>query len=63
MLLLLSDERCLDHTAGTGHPERPDRLRAAIQGVEASGVVDAIDAATPREATDDEIGRIIGAEG
>ena len=58
MLLLLSDERCLDHTAGTDHPERPDRLRAAIQGIEASGVADAIDAATPREATDDEIVRV-----
>lgn len=58
VLLLLSDERCLDHTAGTGHPERPDRLRAAIEGIEVSGVADAIDAATPRKATDDEIVRV-----
>ncbi|MEO0493913.1 MAG: histone deacetylase [Actinomycetota bacterium] len=55
MLLLVSDERCLEHTAGSFHPERPDRLRAALAGVGESGVVDAIDAVTPRLVTDDEI--------
>lgn len=55
VLLLVSDERCLDHTAGRSHPERPDRLRAAMEGVEASGVTDALDRRTPRLITDDEI--------
>ncbi|HAB57091.1 MAG: hypothetical protein CL433_10800 [Acidimicrobiaceae bacterium] len=55
VLLLVSDERCLEHTAGTFHPERPDRLRAAMAGVAESGVVDAIEARLPRLVTDDEI--------
>lgn len=55
VLLLVSDERCLEHTAGTSHPERPDRLRAAMAGVAESGVVDAVDARLPRLVTDDEI--------
>ena len=58
MLLLLSDERCLDHVAGSTHPERPDRLRAALDGVQRSGVVDAIDPAVPRMVRDDEILRV-----
>ena len=55
VLLLVSDERCLEHTAGTSHPERPDRLRAAMAGVAESGVVDAVDTRLPRLVTDDEI--------
>ena len=55
VLLLVSDERCLEHTAGTSHPERPDRLRAAMAGVAESGVVDAVAARLPRLVTDDEI--------
>jgi acetoin utilization deacetylase AcuC-like enzyme len=58
VLLVLSDERCLDHVAGTNHPERPDRLRAALEGIERSGVADALDRATPRAVRDDEILRV-----
>ena len=58
VLLVLSDERCLDHVAGTNHPERPDRLRAAMQGIDRSGVLDAVDRAVPREVTDDEVLRV-----
>lgn len=32
-LLLLSNERCLDHLTGAGHPERPARLGALTDGV------------------------------
>ena len=32
--LLLTDERMLEHDAGRGHPERPDRLRAAVDGLD-----------------------------
>jgi acetoin utilization deacetylase AcuC-like enzyme len=34
-LLLVTHERCLEHVAGSQHPERPDRLRAAWAGIEA----------------------------
>jgi acetoin utilization deacetylase AcuC-like enzyme len=33
--LLLSHPACLDHLTGAGHPERPDRLRAVEQALEA----------------------------
>ncbi|MEM8705725.1 MAG: histone deacetylase [Actinomycetota bacterium] len=58
MLLLVSDERCLEHTAGVNHPERPDRLRAAMAGVAVSGVADAVEALPPRPVLDDEILRV-----
>jgi acetoin utilization deacetylase AcuC-like enzyme len=32
--LLLSHPACLDHQTGSGHPERPDRLRAVEQALE-----------------------------
>jgi acetoin utilization deacetylase AcuC-like enzyme len=37
-LLYVTHEDCLLHDPGRGHPERPDRLRAAWAGLEASGV-------------------------
>ena len=32
-MLVITDERFLDHDTGYRHPERPDRLRAALAGV------------------------------
>ena len=32
---MITDERFLDHDTGSRHPERPDRLRAALAGVSA----------------------------
>ena len=32
-VLIITDERCLYHDAGPFHPERPERLRAALDGV------------------------------
>ena len=32
-MLVITDERFLDHDTGRWHPERPDRLRAALAGV------------------------------
>ena len=32
-MLVITDERFLDHDTGRRHPERPDRLRAALAGV------------------------------
>ncbi len=37
-LLYVTHEDCLLHDPGRGHPERPDRLRAAWAGLETSGV-------------------------
>ncbi|MDG2025567.1 MAG: histone deacetylase [Acidimicrobiales bacterium] len=55
MLALVTDERCAAHVAGTNHPERPDRLHAAIDGVARSGVLDAVESFAPRAATVDEL--------
>ena len=33
--MLITHERCLEHVAGSQHPERPDRLKAAWAGVQA----------------------------
>ncbi len=37
---LIYDERFLEHKTGTGHPERPDRLRAMMRGLEDAGFLD-----------------------
>ena len=55
VLLVVTDERCADHMAGTNHPERPDRLRAAIDGVVQSGVHEAVELMSPRPAGDTEL--------
>ncbi len=34
-MLVVTDERCLQHDTGVRHPERPERLTAALQGVAA----------------------------
>jgi len=62
VLLVVTDERCADHMAGTNHPERPDRLHAAIDGVVRSGVRDAVELMAPRPAVDDDLARVHAAE-
>lgn len=37
---LFYDPRFLDHKTGTGHPERPDRLRALMKGLGDAGLLD-----------------------
>lgn len=37
-VLLITDERMLEHDAGVGHPERPDRLRAILDRLAAEPV-------------------------
>ena len=58
VLLVVTHERCADHTAGSNHPERPDRLWAALDGVAQAGFDDAIEYLTPRMATDAELGLV-----
>ncbi len=43
------------HDAGAGHPEHPDRLRAALAGIESLGLGDDLVRVEPRAATIDEI--------
>ena len=50
-LLLASHPQFELHLTGRGHPERPERLRAVAEGVEASGVVEAIDHLEPTPAS------------
>ena len=45
----ITHEACLQHLAGSGHPERPERLRAFAAGVKASGVEVKSIAALPAE--------------
>ncbi|MYB04638.1 MAG: histone deacetylase [Acidimicrobiaceae bacterium] len=54
-MLVITDERFLDHDTGYRHPERPDRLRAALAGV---GDVDTellAGGSSPRPAERDEL--------
>ena len=54
-LLVESSAACLGHEAGPGHPERPARVVAAVQGIEAAGLGDAVVWAEPRPATVEEL--------
>ncbi|MBI2709850.1 MAG: histone deacetylase [Actinobacteria bacterium] len=57
-LLYLTDPRFLDHDTGRGHPERPARLGAVAQGIDAAGLREAIVPAEPRRATRDDLERV-----
>jgi acetoin utilization deacetylase AcuC-like enzyme len=54
-VLLVADERFLDHDVGAGHPERPQRLGAVLDGVVAAGLGDDVIPAAPRPATLEEL--------
>ena len=58
VLLVVTDERCIDHSAGRNHPERPDRLVAALDGVAQAGIDDALRWAVPTAATFDDLARV-----
>jgi acetoin utilization deacetylase AcuC-like enzyme len=46
------------HDTGTGHPERRDRVRASLAGIEAAGLTDAVVALAPRRALTEELARV-----
>lgn len=52
-ILMFADERLADHRPPSGHPERPERLAAAIDGVNAAGFGDALLWRQPNEAPTD----------
>jgi acetoin utilization deacetylase AcuC-like enzyme len=56
--LLLTHDRYLDHDLGRGHPERPDRLRAVLAGIEQAGLGDGVVRRAPRPATAAELERV-----
>ncbi len=58
MLVVVTDEPADRHVTGPGHPERPDRLRAALSGIESAGISDAVVHLDPRPATDTELQRV-----
>jgi acetoin utilization deacetylase AcuC-like enzyme len=62
VLLVVTDERCADHVAGRSHPERPDRLWAAMEGVRGAGVTDALEMMVPSKVADSDLARVHTAE-
>ena len=54
-MLVITDERFLDHDTGSRHPERPDRLRAALAGVTAVDSELLSDGCAPRRAERSEL--------
>ena len=54
-MLVITDERFLDHDTGYRHPERPDRLRAALAGVADVDAELLAEGRSPRRAERDEL--------
>ena len=54
-MLVVTDDRCLEHDTGSFHPERPDRLRAAVSGVAAVDPALVDGSVAPRSASRDEL--------
>ena len=59
---LYDDPVFLEHDAGAGHPERPERLAALRDGIRRSGLEPRVELVAPREATRDELLRVHTAE-
>ncbi|MGK2950038.1 MAG: histone deacetylase family protein [Acidimicrobiales bacterium] len=57
-VLFLTHERYLDHDLGRGHPERPERLRAVLEGVTATGLGDALVPVVPEPASVADLERV-----
>jgi len=54
-VVLLTHGRYLDHEPGRGHPERPARLQAVLDGIQVAGLDEALITASPRPATRAEV--------
>jgi acetoin utilization deacetylase AcuC-like enzyme len=58
-VLLVAGHPELDrHDSGSGHPERAARVAAALRGIDAAGLADAVVPLEPRRATVDELARV-----
>jgi acetoin utilization deacetylase AcuC-like enzyme len=54
-VLLIADERFLEHVPGPGHPERPERLGAVLDGIADADLGDDLVVTHPRLATVEEL--------
>ncbi len=59
---LYDDPVFLEHDAGAGHPERPQRLTALREGIRRSGLEPRVELLAPRDATREELLRVHTAE-
>src|SRR5687768_4749519 len=57
-ILFETHARYLDHIAGRGHPERPERLEAVLIGADQAGLGEALVRVEPRPATREELERV-----
>lgn len=57
-VLVASHQRFAEHDSGRGHPERPERLVAVDDGIDAAGLRDAVVRVTPVLASDADLDRI-----
>ena len=55
---LLTHPDCVRHEMGAGHPESPERLRAVLAALEASGLAGALTALEAPEATREQLARV-----
>jgi acetoin utilization deacetylase AcuC-like enzyme len=55
---LLTHPDCALHEMGAHHPESPERLRAILHAIEASGLVDVLDLFQAPEATEEQLLRV-----
>jgi acetoin utilization deacetylase AcuC-like enzyme len=58
VLLVATDPRFFEHVAGRSHPERPARLGAVLEALDAADVRDALQLLEPRAATRAELERV-----
>jgi acetoin utilization deacetylase AcuC-like enzyme len=49
-MLLFTHAKCLEHEMTPGHPERPDRLRAVLEHLEATGLMSELEVREPAAA-------------
>ncbi|MCH2443779.1 MAG: hypothetical protein MK191_08645, partial [Acidimicrobiales bacterium] len=54
-VLVVTDERFLDHRPGRRHPERPARLEAVWSGLKSAGLEDALVCREPQPAADEDL--------
>ncbi|MDA0323379.1 MAG: histone deacetylase [Verrucomicrobia bacterium] len=52
---LSADPRSIDHLTGPGHPERPERFDAVLQGLDQAGLLDRLKRLPSRRATREQI--------
>jgi acetoin utilization deacetylase AcuC-like enzyme len=58
MLFVSASPELDDHRTGPAHPERPERVQAALGGIEAANLTDRVVRLPPRRATDHELERV-----